>query len=391
VGDAVNLFDLILVLLAIGASVGGYRLGMVARLVSWVGLVAGVLLGAAILPALMRRLHDASDVSLVLVAVATLLGTALVGQGIGLTLGSRLHIALPDGPVRQADRGAGAVLGVIGVLVGLWLLLPTLASVPGWTAEQARGSRIAREVNDTFPKPPDTIQALRRVVGDEPFPQVFDALQPAPDPGPPPAASGLTDAVASRAVQSVVKVEGIACNRIQEGSGFVVAEGTVVTNAHVVAGEDETEVELDDGSKRDATVVAFDPSRDIAVLQVDELDRPPLNLRDAKVADIGGVFGHPGGGPLEISPFKVGDQITAVGTDIYDRDESRRQVLVLASDLAPGDSGAAMVDTQGSVVGIAFAVAPDKPGVAYALALEELREVLATDLTTPRDTGDCLL
>jgi S1-C subfamily serine protease len=387
----VNLLDLLLLLLAISAAVGGYRLGFLGRLLSWLGLVAGVLLGAAILPALMRRLHDASDVSLVLVAVATLLGTALVGQGIGLTLGSRLHIALPDGPVRQADRSAGSVLGVIGVAVGLWLLLPTLASARGWTAEQAHGSRIAREVSELFPEPPDTMQALRRVVGDEPFPQVFAALGPSPDPGPPPAASGLTDAVARQAVAATVKVEGIACDRIQDGSGFVVAPGLVVTNAHVVAGEDDTEVELDDGSKRDAVVVAFDPSRDIAVLQVDDLDRSPLSLRDAEIDDIGGVFGHPGGGDLEISPFKVGDEITAIGTDIYDRDRSEREVLVLASDLAPGDSGAALIDTQGRVVGLAFAVAPDKPGVAYALALEELREVLATDLTTPRDTGDCLL
>jgi S1-C subfamily serine protease len=387
----VNLLDFILVLLAISAAVGGYRLGMLARLVSWLGAGLGVLLGAAILPALMRRLQDASDVSLVLVAVATLLGTALVGQGIGLTLGSRLHIALPDGPVRQVDRGAGSVLGVFGVLVGLWLLLPTLGSVPGWTAEQARGSRIAREVDGAFPAPPDTMQALRRVVGDEPFPQVFDALQPAPDPGPPPAASGLSTGVANQAVAATVKVEGIACSRIQDGSGFVVAPGLVVTNAHVVAGEDETEVHLDDGSERDAVVVAFDPSRDLAVLRVEDLDRAPLPLRDAEIGDVGGVFGHPGGGNLEISPFKVGDEITAVGTDIYDREQSRREVLVLASDLAPGDSGAALVDTRGNVVGIAFAVAPDKPGVAYALALEELREILATDLTTPRGTGDCLV
>ena len=42
-------------------------------------------------------------------------------------------------------------------------------------------------------------------------------------------------------------------------------------------------------------------------------------------------------------------------------------MLVLASDLAPGDSGSALVDPQGQVVGVAFAVAPDKPGVAYAL------------------------
>lgn len=386
-----NLLDFILVMLAISAGIGGYRLGLLARLVSWLGAGLGVLLGAAILPALMRRLQDASEVSLVLVAAATLLGTALVGQGIGLTLGSRLHIALPDGPVRQADRAAGSVIGVIGVLVGLWLLLPTLASAQGWPSEQAHGSRIAREVSDVFPDPPDTMQALRRVVGDDPFPQVFDGLQPAPDPGPPPAASGLSTGVANQAVAATVKVEGIACNRIQDGSGFVVAPGLVVTNAHVVAGEDETEVQLDDGSKRDAVVVAFDPRRDLAVLQVEDLSREPLPLRDAEIGDIGGVFGHPGGGELEISPFKVGDEITAVGTDIYDRDRSRRQVLVLASELAPGDSGAAMVDTQGNVVGIAFAVAPDKPGVAYALALDELREVLATDLSAPEDTGDCLV
>lgn len=386
-----NLLDLILVLMAVSAAVGGHRLGLVARVVSWLGLVAGVLLGAAILPELMRGLQGASDVSLVLVAVATLLGCALVGQGLGLTIGSKLHIALPDGAARQFDRGAGAVLGVVGVLVGLWLLLPTLGSVPGWTAEQARTSIIAREVDSYFPDPPDTIQALRRVVGDEPFPQVLDALQPAPDPGPAPADAGLSQAVVDTAAASAVKVQGEACNRIQEGSGFVVADDLVVTNAHVVAGEDETQVQLANGSVEDATVVAYDPVRDLAVLRVNGLDLAPLPLRDADVGDIGGVFGHPGGGPLEISAFQVGDEITAVGTDVYDRQDSRRQVLVLASELRPGDSGAALIDAAGNVIGVAFAVAPDKTDVAYALSLNELRPVLDQDLTTPRDTGDCLV
>ena len=63
---------------------------------------------------------------------------------------------------------------------------------------------------------------------------------------------------------------------------------------------------------------------------------------------------------------------------------------VLAADLAPGDSGAALVDTQGQVVGVAFAIAPDRGGVAYALSIDELREVLAGDLTSQRDTGGCL-
>jgi S1-C subfamily serine protease len=387
----VNLLDLLLLLLALSAAVGGYRLGFFARVVSWLGLAVGVVVGYNVLPGLLRRLEGASRPSLVMVAVATLLGAGLVGQGLGLTLGSKLNIGLPEGSARTIDRGAGAIAGIVGVVIGLWLLLPILASARGYWAGQVYGSTITSEVHDVFPDPPDTMQALRRLFGDDVFPLVFGFLDPAPNPGKPPVGTGLTDVVFQDVVRSTVKVQGVACRRVQEGSGFVAGDGLVVTNAHVVAGEDETQVELNDGSMRDATVVAFDPTRDLAVLRVKNLDRPALDLRDAQVDDAGGVFGHPGGGPLDVSPFKVAEEITAVGTDIYDRAESRRKVLVLASDLAPGDSGSGLVDPQGDVIGVAFAVAPDKDGVAYALSLEELRPVLAGDLTQERDTGDCLV
>lgn len=386
-----NLLDLLLLLLALSAAVGGYRLGFFARVVSWLGLAVGVAIGYKVLPGLLHRLEGASRPSLVMVAVATLLGAGLLGQGLGLTLGSKLNVGLPEGPARNVDRGAGAVAGIIGVVVALWLLLPILASARGWWARQVYGSAITSEVHEVFPDPPDTMQALRRLFGDDVFPLVFGFLEAAPDPGKPPAGAGLSDAVFQHVVHSTVKVQGVACSRVQEGSGFVAGDGLVVTNAHVVAGEDETEVELDDGSMRDATVVAFDPTRDLAVLRVRNLDRDALPLRDAQVNDVGGVFGHPGGGPLEVSPFKVAEEITAVGTDVYDRDESRRQVLVLASELAPGDSGSGLVDPQGNVIGVAFAVAPDKDGVAYALALDELRPLLSGDLSQERDTGDCLV
>lgn len=386
-----NLLDLVLVLIAITAAIGGYRLGFLVRAVSWLGLVAGLLLATTLLPGLLRRLHEASDVSKLLVVVATLLGLSLVGQGLGMTLGSRLHIALPAGPARRIDRVAGAVSGTIGVLVLLWLMLPTLASAPGWTAEQARNSLIASEVDTYFPNPPDAIEALRRVVGEESFPQVLDALEPAPDLGPAPGETGLSQQVVNAAASATVKVQGIACDRVQEGTGFVVADELVVTNAHVVAGEDATEVVLDDGRVEDAEVVAFDPVRDLAVLRVDGLDRGALPVDDAEIGEVGGVFGHPGGGDLEISPFQVGDEITAVGKDIYDRQDSRRQVLVLAAELRPGDSGSALVNAQGEVIGVAFAVAPDRSDVAYALTRDELRAVIEGDLTTAKDTGDCLV
>jgi len=382
--------DIALVLFAVSAAVGGYRLGFLARASSWLGLAVGVVAGALVLPELLPRIEDASDVTKMLVAVATMVGCALIGQALGLVLGSRLHAELPLGAARRTDQVAGAGFGVVGVLVVLWILLPTLAHVRGWTSEQARSSRIAREVAERFPNPPDTLEALRRIMGDDPFPQVFDALQPAPDVGAAPGASGLSQETAERVSLSTVKVVGPACGRIQEGSGFFVADDLVVTNAHVVAGQDETFVELSDGDELAAEVVAFDPQRDLAVLLTEDADRAPLPLRVAEVDDTGGVFGRPGGGPLEISPFRVSDQITAVGNDIYDRDRTRREVLVLAAELAPGDSGSALVDPAGQVVGVAFAVAPDKPGVSYALALEELEAVMATDLGSEDDTGGCL-
>jgi S1-C subfamily serine protease len=387
----VNVLDVVLVLAAIGAAVAGYRLGFVARATSWAGLALGVTVGALALPPLLRQVRGASDVTVALVAIAALVGSALLGQALGLVLGTRLHVALPHGPVRQVDRAVGALLGIVGLLVALWLLLPTLADVPGVTSEQARGSAIARKVNALFPEAPDTLQALRRLVGDNPFPQVFEALRPSPDPGVVPEASGLSDALATTAAASIVKIEGEACSRIQEGSGFFVADDLVVTNAHVVAGEDDSDVILSDGSRMDGTVVAFDPARDLAVLRTSGADRAPLPLDRAEVGTSGGVFGHPRGGPLEISPFQVGEEITAVGTDIYDSSRSERDVLVLAADLAPGDSGGALVDPRGQVVGVAFAIAPDRPSVAYALAVDEVTAVLSGDLSQERDTGNCLV
>jgi S1-C subfamily serine protease len=363
----------------------------VTRVASWIVMAIGIVIAARLLPPLLRTLEGADQVTLLLVAVGTLLAGAFLGQALGLVVGSKLHLAIPLGPARVADRGAGAFAGAAGVLVGLWLLLPTMADVPGWTSEQARTSRLADAVHDLMPDPPDALQALRKLIGEDQFPAVFDALDRTPDLGPPPASSGITQAVSDRVVPSTVKITGNACRRIQQGSGFVAGPDLVVTNAHVVAGEDATTVELSDGTDLPATAVAFDPDRDLAVLRVPGLDRPPLPLDDADVGDRGGVFGHPGGGPLEISAFSVGEVVIASGRDIYDRDRTEREVLILAAELAPGDSGAALVDPAGEVVGVAFAIAPDRPGVAYALTVDELAAVLAGDLAAEVDTGPCLV
>jgi S1-C subfamily serine protease len=339
---------------------------------------------------LLRRLEGASPPQLLFVTMGVLLGCAFIGQALGMLVGGRLHATLPGASVRRADRAAGAVAGVVGVVVGIWLLLPLMADVPGWFASQARSSAVAGVVDERLPDPPDTVDTLRRLLGEDQFPRVFDALRPAPDIGPPPGVTNISQATVDAVVPSTIKVEGTACRRVQQGSGFVVGPGLVVTNAHVVAGEDETVLERSDGSRVQALVVAFDPDRDLAVLRADDLDRPALPLGSIEEGGVGAVFGHPAGGSLRAAPFAVGDSLEAAGTDIYDQQRTERQVLILASSLRPGDSGAPLIDPSGSVVGVAFAIAPDRPAVAYALDIEELRAVLDADLSQAVDTGRCL-
>jgi S1-C subfamily serine protease len=389
----VTLFDVIIVMAALVAAVGGYRLGFLARVTSWLGLALGVYLAARFLPRIIHGTNLANPMSRLLVAVLVLISGAFVGQAAGLVLGARLHRALPLGPVREVDRGVGAGIGALGILVVLWLLLPSMAVVPGWPARAARTSSISQWVDSHFPRPPDALQELRRLVGADVFPQVFSSLHPGEELGPPPASAGLSSAVLSRVSASAVKVEGEACSRIQDGSGFVVAPDTIVTNAHVVAGEgpSRTRVILLNGAQLPARVVMFDPERDLAVLSVPHLGESALAVRTGGVGMTGAVFGHPGGqDALAVAPASIRQNVTAVGRDLYDSREIRRDVFVLAAALHPGDSGGPLVDQTGAVVGVAFAIAPDRPGTAYALTSKELDAALAAPRTTAAATGPCL-
>jgi S1-C subfamily serine protease len=387
-----NLLDLFIVLVASAAAYGGYRLGFLARIFSWAGLAIGALVADRFLPDVVSFFSSSDPQIRLIAAISFLVGASMLGQGIGLAVGSLLHAALPMGAgLRQGDRVAGSVVGVIGVLTAVWVLTPALAAVQGWPADAALGSAIAHLVEDVAPSPPETMQALRRFVQDGTFPAVFNELRRSPTVGPPPI-EGLPEAVHQRVVQSTVKVTGEACRRIQEGSGFAAGPDLIVTNAHVVAGEKAPRVEPFQGTKSSlaATVVLFDTNRDLAVLRVPGLSEQPLTVAKAKEGDTGAVYGHPGGGDLRAAPAKISQELIAVGRDIYDRTDTRRSIFVLAAALRPGDSGAALVDKAGEVVGVAFAIAPDKPGVSYALTDKELRPALAAVGTTAVSTGACL-
>jgi S1-C subfamily serine protease len=388
----VNLLDAILILTMGAAGYAGYRLGFITRALSWAGLAAGVAVAVVFVDDLVDVLRDEPERSRLVAALAFVFVLGTLGQVAGLAAGSALRNRLPARVgASRGDRVAGAVTGALGVLIGLWLLIPALTSVPGWTARATRDSEIVRFVDRVAPAPPPAARDLARQVTDAQFPDVFDDPFSGPaDVGPAPM-GGLAPEVSAAVEPSVVRVEGEACDQIQNGSGFVAADDTVVTNAHVVAGERRTAVETDDGRRLDATIVAFDPDRDLAILRVRDLDVTPLERATAHVGDTGAVYGHPGGGELRAAPARVAEVVTARGTDIYRSGRIDRSVFVLAAGLAPGDSGGPLVDQRGRVVGVAFAVDPGHAGTAYALTREELDPVLASRAASPVDTGPCVV
>jgi S1-C subfamily serine protease len=365
-------------------------LGFVARVASWSGGLGGFVLALRLLPVALRRADHLTSIARLLLSLGVLLLGAALGGAFGEYVGSRLRRAVPPGPARLADHVGGAVVGLLGALVGVWLFLPMMADVPGAAARLARNSVIVSTLQKATPRPPDMAQAVRSLVGDTRFPDVFADLRPAPDTGPPPAAVPVPAAIVDRAAQSTVNVESFGCGGLHEGSGFTVAEDTVVTNAHVVAGGERIRVRLPDGRLLPARIVVFDDNRDLAVLEVSRLRQQPLPIASSRVGTEGAVLGYPGGqNTVRVAPAVVRDETLALGTDIYREDRTRRRVLFLAASLRPGDSGAAFIDKAGRVVGVAFAIAPDRQDTAYALADSELRAVL----TQPRSRnagGPCV-
>lgn len=383
-----NAFDLVLVVVAALAAFGGWRLGFLRRLSGWIGAAAGLAAGIVLAPRVVERFSFDSDLSVFVAGTAVLVLLTTLGQAVGATVGARLRSGVDTPHGRNLDAVGGSVLGVVGVAVVAWLVVPVMADAAGWPAATARGSAIARFVGEHFPDPPPQISRLEEELAQGNYPQLFTGLRPAPDVRAAPADSPVSQEQLDLAARSAVRLEGPACGRIQTGSGFVVAPGLVATNAHVVAGTDRLRLVTADGRRAGGVVVAFDPATDLALVST-ELDSPPLELAAPAPDDAGLVLGFPGGGPFEPSPFRVAELVDATGFDIYDRARVERELVILASALERGDSGSAVLRGDGRVVAVAVAVAPDRPDVAYALTAGELDRLLARGTGGPVATGEC--
>lgn len=379
---------LLLVVLGISA-VGGYRMGLIVRAASLIGFLGGIALSVVTIPYGLDLVAPSSGMARLLTVLVTLLLTVGVTSAIAQTLASGIRRAVHASPLQVVDRIGGVLAGIATTLVFVWFAAPMAGMIPGELAQQVRGSTIVTWVRAMGPDAPNPLATLQSFIGNSRFPEVFADLAPAPATQPPPSAIPVDQAIVDQVRASTVKVEASGCGAAFAGSGWTAAQDTVVTNAHVVAGADTVQVRRADGTRVDATVVVFDDDRDVAVLRVDGLGQPALSFGGADDGEGAATFGHPAGqDQLRIAPTRVERTITATGRDIYGEDRTERQVVVLGAQLQQGDSGSAVVDAEGTVVGTVFAISPDDRDTAYALSNGEVRSVLEAP-RNPGATGRC--
>jgi S1-C subfamily serine protease len=392
----VNLLDVALVVATVAFAVGGFRQGFVTAVLSFLGFFGGAVLGAQLADPVAARLAPDSSWR-VAVAVAVVLALALLGQVIAVWVGGQLRQRLTWRPAQQVDSVLGAVVSAIAVLLVFWMVATPLAAAPYPRLSSAvRDSEVVRAVDGAVPRPVRTLySSLRDAVRGYDFPEVFGPLVPTkvrdvakPDPA----------LLRSRAVTgsraSVVKITGLAssCARRVEGSGFVYATDRVMTNAHVVAGVDRPSVEVD-GEQREATVVLYDPSTDVAVLQVPDLGLRPLAFaaRPVDTNDDAVVLGYPEDGPFFAGAARIRDRMEIRGPDIYDDRTVTRQVYSIYGDVRSGNSGGPLMAPDGTVLGVIFAAAVDQQFTGFALTAAEVagdaRDGRASAQAVP--TGDC--
>ena len=390
-----NILDVAILIVAALAAFAGWEMGFVARSLSWLGLAVGIFLGVKFAYAAVRSVPQATPGQRLIVVVAIIGAAALAAQAIGLLAGSKVSKFAAIGPARIADKAMGATLGVFSVAVLVWVLTPSL--VNGAIAGQARNSSIVQAIGTIAPPQPSALRNFEQLVRNGDFPQVFNSIGASPNAGPPPVTSGVPGEVTARAEGSTVKVTGVACNLILDGSGFTtLAPDLVATNAHVVAGEKSTFVLTPNGQKLKATVVAFDEKRDVALLEVPGLragnpSEVPLGLATPQIGSDAVDIGHPGGiDQIVISPVRVTQQVDALGRDLYNQVDTSRNVYVLSADIQQGDPGSPIVNAAGQAVGMVFALAPDQPNTGYALGVNEIQAVYGSGNLAPVSTGPCI-
>ena len=376
--------DWIIVAFTLLMAVWGYMQGLVVGAMSLGGFIAGALVGSRLAPLLLSGGSRSPYAPLFTLVGAVVVGGVLASllEALGFQLRRRM------GPrLGQLDGAAGAVLVACFGLGLVWVAGAVALQTPGarHLRHDIQRSKILRALNDALPPSGSLLNALARF---DPLPSINGPAANVP----PPSSRIARDPDVAAAGRSVVRILGTACGLGVQGSGWIAGPGIVVTNAHVVAGEDDTTVQLRGvGPHFSATAIWFDSHNDIAILRANALrGASSLRLRsDAPVGTSAAVLGFPQNGPYDVEPARLGQTTEVITQDAYGQGPVRRAITSLRGLVRSGNSGGPVVDGAGRVVTTVFAATVGGAhhagfGVPDSIVADALRQA-----SGPVSTGQC--
>jgi hypothetical protein len=365
-------------------AVWGYAQGLIVGALSLAGFAGGAVLGSRLGPLLLEEGSESPYAPVFALICALMLG-GILASGLEL-LGFHIRHRLGE-RFGVLDGAGGAVLVACLGLGLVWIGGAVALQTPGARElrEPIQRSAILSELNEHLPPSGPILQALARF---DPFPEIDG---PRPNVSPPDSRIAR-DPEVRRAGRSVVRVLGTACGLGVQGSGWVAGGGVVVTNAHVVAGQDDTTVQIGgEGERLDAEAIWFDARNDLALLRAPGVAGVPrLRLNEAAgEGTSAAILGFPEDGPYDVRPGRLGQTATVVSQDAYGRGPVRRAITSLRGLVRSGNSGGPMVDGTGRVVTTIFAAAVSGGGrTGYGVPVPIVRGALGR-ADGPVDTGPC--
>lgn len=378
------------------ACFGGWRQGAFSSILSSLGVIAGLIIGIALSP-FMQQLTEEPAIKFLLV-IGTLVLLIGLGNMVGGIIGGSLRNNLKLRRGLKIDSAIGAVFQAVMTLLVAWLIsVPMLTVLSGQPAEQIRESRILgfldRQLPDSLAGLPNQLSALLDESGLPPLVSPF--IEGAQAEVEAPAIYVEDTELVERLRPSVIHVmgEAQACSRRLMGTGFMIDEDYVITNAHVVAGTNSVTLDTVTGMYN-ADVVYYNPDLDIAVLYSPEVSLPVLSWAEeiAATGDDAIVMGFPESGPFEAAPARVADMIRISGPNIYATTRVEREAYAVRGSIRQGNSGGPMVNTEGQVLGVVFGASVDNSDIGYVLSAAEVRNAIGdyAELTMPVDTQQCV-
>jgi S1-C subfamily serine protease len=378
--------DWLIVAFAALLALFGFRQGFIVGVLSFSGFALGAFIGTRVGPLLLPQ-GSSSPYAPAFGLVGALLAGAILASGLeGLGWRLRRTTLLIPG-IGLLDGALGAALSAAVGLGIVWIVAAVVAQVPGEAQLRAsiQSSAILRELNQLLPPSGPVLNALARL---DPLPSIPGPLPAVAAPPPPRIAYDPGVLAASR---SVVRVLGTACGLAIEGSGWVARPEEVLTNAHVVAGETDTTVEIEGQPPAlAAQAIAFNPTVDLAVLRVPGLRLTPLSLASSPASgSAGAILGYPENGPFAVRAARIGQTAPVVTQNAYGQGPVTRLLTPLRGIVRPGNSGGPLVDTAGNVLTTVFAgTTGGGPAGGYGVANSTVASVLA-GARVPVETGPC--